>query len=617
MLRDPALDPAQRALYVDILRAPAGFRLDAAVATTYSLDFETALVIPAALAFHAAEERREALGTPLALLDGLERMARRITIFCEAGRIHGRPSGANRLTALLEDTVTEVLAPRALEKSGHGAFHPKLWALRFAPMDGVGDMQIRLAILSRNLTTDASWDLSLCLDGAPQEAPLADNAPLRDLIAALPDLSVGRPTPQVVRDMCVSLAEDVARTRWTLPEGVDMARFATGGISDSDWLPPVGKRLGVISPFLSAEALQTLTAGISKSDAVLLSRSEELDSIGQTTLDRFGEVRVLDEMAELEDGEDPPEDAAPAAPARGLHAKAFVTEAEGRTTITMGSGNATTAALIDRRNVEVFAMLEGTTRRLGGVEDQMAPEALGQYLKDYVRGEEAPSAAELNAEVRLDAAQRALVRADLRLTCRDEQAGVSLALSVPEPVRIDGVTLRVWPITRTRDDGVRVERFGPDPISLGRLALRDVTRWVGIELKDPETGAQRLFSLGTTLENLPERRMSEVLRSVIKNRDAFLRYLRLLLGEEGEIGRGLMAAGGGADLSGLFGRPAEEGLLEDMVRALTGEGRALEDVGRLIDRLGDATDNAGNPVIPEEFRTLWAAFETLDPKAAE
>lgn len=98
MQADAALDPAQRALYAEILRAPAGFRLDAAVTTTYSLDFETALVIPAALAFHAAaEERRETLGTPLALLDGLERMARRIAIFCEASRIHGRPSGANRL----------------------------------------------------------------------------------------------------------------------------------------------------------------------------------------------------------------------------------------------------------------------------------------------------------------------------------------------------------------------------------------------------------------------------------------------------------------------------------------------------------------------------------------
>lgn len=87
---------------------------------------------------------------------------------------------------------------------------------------------------------------------------------------------------------------------------------------------------------------------------------------------------------------------------------------------------------------------------------------------------------------------------------------------------------------------------------------------------------------------------------------------------EGEIGRALIAAGGGADLSSLFGGRAEDAVLEDMVRALSGDGRGLEDVARLIDRLGEATDNAGDPVIPAEFRTLWAAFEVLDDrKAAE
>ena len=35
-----------------ILRVPAGYDLDAALATTYTLDFETALVVPATLAFH-------------------------------------------------------------------------------------------------------------------------------------------------------------------------------------------------------------------------------------------------------------------------------------------------------------------------------------------------------------------------------------------------------------------------------------------------------------------------------------------------------------------------------------------------------------------------------------
>lgn len=64
MRDEAALDPENRALYAEILRAPGGFDLDAAVATTYTLDFETALVVPATLAFHAAENRQETLDTP-------------------------------------------------------------------------------------------------------------------------------------------------------------------------------------------------------------------------------------------------------------------------------------------------------------------------------------------------------------------------------------------------------------------------------------------------------------------------------------------------------------------------------------------------------------------------
>lgn len=51
MPSDSPLDPENRALYGEILRAPTGYEVDMALATTYSLDFETALVIPATMAF--------------------------------------------------------------------------------------------------------------------------------------------------------------------------------------------------------------------------------------------------------------------------------------------------------------------------------------------------------------------------------------------------------------------------------------------------------------------------------------------------------------------------------------------------------------------------------------
>ncbi|WP_350262505.1 hypothetical protein AAF463_24440 (plasmid) [Pantoea sp. BJ2] len=45
-----------------------------------------------------------------------------------------------------------------------GVFLPNIWAIRFVHPDVPGNVMCRLAILTRNLTMDASWDLSLHLE---------------------------------------------------------------------------------------------------------------------------------------------------------------------------------------------------------------------------------------------------------------------------------------------------------------------------------------------------------------------------------------------------------------------------------------------------------------------
>ena len=84
MLNRRSLDPEQRTLYGANLQPPAGYVFDAAVATTFSLDFETALAVPVSLALFAAENRDEILSHPLALLEGAERIAGRLA------RLHRR-----------------------------------------------------------------------------------------------------------------------------------------------------------------------------------------------------------------------------------------------------------------------------------------------------------------------------------------------------------------------------------------------------------------------------------------------------------------------------------------------------------------------------------------------
>ncbi len=601
-----ALDPENRALYGEILRAPSGYEIDIALATTYTLDFETALVIPATLALHAAENRQQTLDTPLALLEGLERLSTRIAIFCEAGRIKAIPKGANRLTALLEDTVTEVVAPRG------GAFHPKIWILRFSPIDGRGQPRLRLALLSRNLTTDASWDMSLCLDGAPGKEVSEVNSALIELLSALPEMAVGRSTPERAVEIVHQLRSDLRTTHWENPEHIRKISFAINGLSDEIWRPRIGNSLGVISPFMTDSALMELAKFVDPAKAYLLGRGEEMALLKPQTLERFGKIMVLDELAETEDGEETEEFQRSNVPARGLHAKVFMTERYSSTELTIGSGNATNAALLTGNNVEVFATLSGYTRHLGSIKDQFQPERLGRFLRDFAPFTPPDTSDEEAADLKLDQFRRELVKSELVLQCGEAAENrVALHLAAKNQMFFPGdIGLRIWPLVTGSNNGVDLTVLDEKPRLLGHLALKDVTRWIGVCIRDKGTGFEQVFTLGTELDGLPETRTAEILRSIIENREAFLRYIRLLLGDVSEAAKALFAAGSGAGFSGGFGSSREAMILENMVRALSGDGRQLRDIERLVTRLGDTTSEE-DAVIPPEFISLWETFREV------
>ena len=206
------LAPDSRALLLDALRPPPGHSLDRAVATTYTLDLETALMVPLAFAGFRFDEEQD----PIEVMEALREMGGRVDIFCQAGAIAaGRwPSD---LMALLENVVREVGRPRP----GH-IFHPKVWVLRF--LDRSQEPSYRLLVLSRNLTADRSWDTILWLDGRPQDLPVPGNAPLAQFVAALPGLTRTR-LPLDRRAALTALAGELERVRWDLPPGVREVRF--------------------------------------------------------------------------------------------------------------------------------------------------------------------------------------------------------------------------------------------------------------------------------------------------------------------------------------------------------------------------------------------------------
>lgn len=601
----PPLHPHAREVYGASLRPPPETVFDGGIATTYSLDFPTAMVIPATLALYAAENKSELLRNPMALLQGMERASENMAVFCQTGRIHAGPKGESRLCALLERIVVEAKAPRG------GEFHPKIWALRFRPIDPYAPTILRLLLLSRNLTRDRSWDLCLCLDGELGEGERSGNQVLAAFIRDLPQYAVGR-LPDHVASLSETIAADVARAEWSVPAPFRSVSFSVHGIGRRNWQPQRCTNLGVVSPFCSDRALEMLANLAPKRGAHLVGRAEELDRVRPDVLSRFGRVSMMHEHAETDEGEDieNPE-------AVGLHAKVYLQQAHRWTLVTLGSANATSAALQDGRNVEVLATLSGPTRSVGTVKKILGPEGLGQVLVDYVRTNDAEDP-ELDAmRARLDAARKEIVGAGLSLCCsreasnEPENARWRMTLQSADRLRLHGISsVEAWPVTRGKDHGFEAAdalRSGACA-DLGAMALVDMSRFIAFSLRDLGGRAELTFALCLELIGAPEDRDAAALRWIIDSPAAFLRYLRLLLADMSDPISAQTAART-SEGNGAGGQTANEPILEDLVHALCDGRERLQAIEKLIRRLEGRSDSGEADVVPKEFLAMWRSFQ--------
>ena len=414
------LEPQNRRLVLETLRPPAGYALDAAIGTTYSLDLTALLTAPLAFAlFDAEDENGRPRTDPLTLVEAVRRHADRIAIFCQEGEIKV-PTGDPQLLAYLEEAVVGARA-----KEGF-SFHPKLWVLRFVSRAPGEPVVYRLICMSRNMTFDRSWDTTVVLEGEVldrQRAVAAANNAVADFVKALPEFAV-RAVPERVAAEVERMQKDLRVVRFEVPEPFEELNFWPLG--RAGWQSPFdGYRVDrtlVVSPFLSDGFLRTITGSGSKH--VLVSRNESIAGLGPKTLELFGEVYSLADRAEAE-----PEDVEEPAPGAeteltGLHAKLYVTEDGWNASVLTGSANATTAAY--GGNVEFLVELRGKRSKCGV--DALLATGEGQAsLRSLLQKLEPPWGAPVEPatralEKRITAAKLALVKAEPRLRVVEVEA---------------------------------------------------------------------------------------------------------------------------------------------------------------------------------------------------
>ncbi|GAA5038806.1 phospholipase D family protein [Actinopolymorpha pittospori] len=580
------LPPDYRSVLIDALRPPPGASFDRAVALTFTLDLESALVVPLAFGAHAARETQD----PLAIMEAVRGSAEHVDVFCQAGHVTVPRTGSD-LLAFLEPMIHPVARPRP-----GFLYHPKLWAVRY--WDPNEECYLaRLLVLSRNLTNDRSWDVCLRLDGVVRNRPIGRNRPLFELLRHSVDFAVA-PFPAERREGVLSLAEDLRRVEWELPDGAKDLAFYAIGVPGGGRPKFAGTRCLVVSPFYNEAGLE-ITAD--SHEVAVVGRQDELDRLPSDTLEGV-DAYVLSELAGL-----PPDEVSETGEKQGLltglHAKLYVVEHGHTARVLLGSANATGAAFTG--NVEFLVELVGGRKQLG-IETMLGAGAeFRSILEPYNR----QSAVEVDDDQRvLDNLVRALAEIPLTATVEPDQHDdgtrrlgrlrIRLTSDVPAPAA-EEVRVTAELLTR-RGEAAELALGVPVDASFAELAVFDVTPFVIITAQD-DHGGRATTVVHAQLVGDPADRLDQVLARQIDTPEKFLRFLALLLGLGADHSM-LIPADGDAS-GGTWVTTGGLGILELLMRALVDRPKQLDDLGRLVDRLRSTDD--GDALLPEGFVEVW------------
>lgn len=598
------LQPTNRLTLIDAMRPPAAYRLESAMAVTYTLDLRALLAAPAAMAL------TESAGTasdgspyePIELLHALRTHADKITVFSQVGEIALPPS--RRVFAFLERTVLPVEAPLG------GIVHPKVWVLRYEAAGGSTrgqrpEQRLRVLVASRNLTFDASWDTVVRLDEAADSGE-ALLGPVRELFEGLVANVVGSVSTGH-RDRVRSLSASLETTRFALPIGVDKMRTHVLGLSRKPCpLPRAAERSLIISPFVSDEFFTRVRpAPVSE----LVSRPESLDLLQPGTLDEVASVYAFDDGStpDVEADQEGTSKEDPGRPLVGLHAKVFAFEKGNRARLFLGSANATHAAF--SRNVEILVELVGPASVLGidrlcdGTEDEPGLRVLFHpYSGPDMSGDK-------DEDLSLVQARHAIAR--LPFEGLVEESGSEWAVtyrsSHPMP-ELDGTEIYCWPLATA---GHRKQVAAGEPFQASfETSLETISGFLAFELVNDESTLTR-FIVPVPLVGVPDHRERFLLRALVGNAERFLRYLLALLDEDWEQTDLLdsvdkLSEDGAAEGSDPISLPVLEKLLRTMRR----------DPGKLAGLHPLVSDLADDDALPPGFAELWAMVHDVTSAGA-
>lgn len=577
-------------VYTEVMQSD-GFVVDYAICTTYSLDMPTLLSVPFMLGT-MAELTEDTMRSPHFILEAINRSADKFAVFCNAGCI-AVPQANSKLYSLLEHSVVQVTLPN--KGNGYINFHPKLWVIKETNPE-TGEKQIKLVVLSRNLTCSHDLDIVCEMVGKIETNPATEKArekhtPLIDFLAWL----IEKEESSTIKKKIKAICEDIrCIERFNLEDSpFEDYSFFPMGIPNHDGTAECleqnilkhAAEMLIISPFVDHNVLKKMVNCTPNAKKTLITRHSSIkpDMIEMFNHDVYAPKEVLTDKVEKDVIVD-------------LHEKVyFIRSQEGNQSynrLYLGSTNATTNGF--GRNVEFLLQLQFSPYKtsydkfrseLINDSDECMFEKVGAIPDDDTTKEDVPN--EIVLRTAIAAIQKAEVNSCESLysvtihCCQSQLPKQSLSLY---PLGCEGIESNL-----------------ADGMVFTDLELAMLTEFYVIQTGD----LRRVIKIPTT--GMPEERDTAIFRSIINTKAKFINYLSFMLTDDIEqyiVETQLLEKENDSDKASSLEQLICTSLYEDMVRKAYTNPDRIAAIRQLLDK---AEEN----VRPENFKEMYDTFEKV------
>ncbi len=586
----------ERLNYSNLLRPKAGFELDQAICTTFSLDIENLITVIIALGF-SVDTPQEKLQNKALMLKSIADLSSKLVIFYDSSQIITHRLNKD-VYALLENMLTPVNLPMIDNTKYYPSFHNKTWLLTYKKIDS-DEKYYRFLNLSRNLTSDKSWDVCFSMDGKTVNYTVSSNLP--DYYLQLSSLLLDDDSK---KNGLIQLSEILKTVKFSLdasddyfyevpqviPLGFNENKYISNEtiFNNSEQSKYKYNRLFVMSPFIKISFLRDVVKHKSKEiddKDILITRLDRLQAI--TNMNDINFLKKNFMVYVIRDSNNDNESIG-----NDIHAKMFLIEnRNGSCDLYAGSMNATAAA----RNYNYEMMLKIPFNLIKVDYDRFVGDLINQdEKKSYFRLiNDELTIGTPDEDEKLDKENNDIIKTICRLGLFaevepiEDKYKITISNNYDEKQQLLNIDfnktkISISPFTIDNRVDLKIHGNVIEPFSYELDDIQKISAFYEITISGEKEYKSTII---IPTNNIPPERNIQIKKKMLENDSDVLDYIKLLLASDSsDIGSEILNRGDNTGSSGSNDSD-DIGIYESLLKKFAREPRVLKDFIFMVDNL--------------------------------